>query len=298
MSDSPPTANPSESRPARRKERQSVAYFWRALRYLSPHRKLVVISIGCAFVVGLTFTGGLSAMLPILRVLMSGETVQTWAGRIVAEQRLGVKLAESPDKVLIDHVRHDGAAARAGLKAGDLLGIPGAEAEKTLAALCDPAATSVTVQVTRNGQQQSLAVSPPPTASDQDAFLRATNLLPRHPVWAIAAVMGFMFALALIGNFVRFYQEYFSDKAAILAVNDIRRKLYDHVLHIPVGFFGLKGTSDVTSRLVQDAQGLQDGFKTVLGQTIQDNPEPGRTVTFDRTLHVPTSGNPGSTVTP
>ena len=35
-----------------------------------------------------------------------------------------------------------------------------------------------------------------------------------------------------------------------------------------------------------------------LGQTIQDNPEPGRTVTFDRTLHVPTSGNPGSTVTP
>ena len=35
-----------------------------------------------------------------------------------------------------------------------------------------------------------------------------------------------------------------------------------------------------------------------LGQTIQDNPEPGRTVTFDRTLHLPTSGNPGSTVTP
>ena len=35
-----------------------------------------------------------------------------------------------------------------------------------------------------------------------------------------------------------------------------------------------------------------------LGQTIQDNPKPGRTVTFDRTLHVPTSGNPSSTVTP
>jgi ABC-type multidrug transport system fused ATPase/permease subunit len=37
-----------------------------------------------------------------------------------------------------------------------------------------------------------------------------------------------------------------------------------------VGFFGLKGTSDVTSRLVQDAQGLQEGFTTVLGQTIQE----------------------------
>lgn len=35
-----------------------------------------------------------------------------------------------------------------------------------------------------------------------------------------------------------------------------------------------------------------------LGQAIQDNPRPGRTVTFDRTLHVPTTGNQGSTITP
>src|SRR5215218_2667055 len=91
-------------RPKRDKREQSVTFFWRALRYLAPHRRLVVISIGCAFLVGLTFTGGLSAMLPILRVLMSGETVQTWAGRIVAEQRLGVKLAETPEVVRIERV--------------------------------------------------------------------------------------------------------------------------------------------------------------------------------------------------
>jgi hypothetical protein len=97
------------------------------------------------------------------------------------------------------------------------------------------------------------------------AFYRGCDLLPRHPVKAIAAIFGVMFALALLGNFVRFYQEYFSDKAAILAVNDIRRKLYDHVLHIPIGFFGLKGTSDVTSRLVQDA-GLQDGLRRCWGR--------------------------------
>ena len=35
-----------------------------------------------------------------------------------------------------------------------------------------------------------------------------------------------------------------------------------------------------------------------LGQAIQDNPRPGRTATFDRTLHVPTGGPQGSTVTP
>jgi cytoskeletal protein RodZ len=35
-----------------------------------------------------------------------------------------------------------------------------------------------------------------------------------------------------------------------------------------------------------------------LGQAIQDNPQAGRTVTFDRTLHVPTGGDQGSTITP
>ena len=35
-----------------------------------------------------------------------------------------------------------------------------------------------------------------------------------------------------------------------------------------------------------------------LGQAIQDNPDPGKTVTFDHTLTLPTGANPGSTVTP
>jgi hypothetical protein len=35
-----------------------------------------------------------------------------------------------------------------------------------------------------------------------------------------------------------------------------------------------------------------------LGQAIQDNPQAGRMVTFDRTLDVPTTGGKGSTITP
>jgi ABC-type multidrug transport system fused ATPase/permease subunit len=209
-----------------------------------------------------------------LRVLMNGETVQTWSGRLVAEHRLNVKLADTPDKVLIDHVHHEGAAGRAGLKQGDLLSLSGGEdAEATLAALADPGMSEAKVAVQRPAHPEQggqIVVALPALEWQYAKFYGACQLLPRHPVKAIAAIFVVMFALALLGNFVRFYQEYFSDKAAILAVNDIRRKLYDHILHIPVGFFGLKGTSDVTSRLVQDAQGLQDGFKTVLGQTIQE----------------------------
>jgi hypothetical protein len=35
-----------------------------------------------------------------------------------------------------------------------------------------------------------------------------------------------------------------------------------------------------------------------LGQALHDNPKPGETTTLERTLRVPTGGNPASTVTP
>jgi hypothetical protein len=35
-----------------------------------------------------------------------------------------------------------------------------------------------------------------------------------------------------------------------------------------------------------------------LGQAIRDNPRPEQTVTFDHTLHIPTGGAQGSTITP
>jgi hypothetical protein len=35
-----------------------------------------------------------------------------------------------------------------------------------------------------------------------------------------------------------------------------------------------------------------------LGQAIHDNPKPGQTVTLNRTIHLPTGGSPGSTITP
>ncbi len=178
-------------------KRNKHAYFWRACRYLGPYRGLVTTSVNAAFLMGYLYTGSLGAMLPILRVLINGETLQAWAERLIAEHS-----QPAPWYLL--------------------------------------------------------------------SLQTVTSYFPTHPVKAVAAIFGIIFGLAMLGNCVRFVQEYFSDKAAISAVNDIRRRLYDHVLHIPMGFFGLKGTSDVTSRLVQDAQGLQDGFKTVLGQSIQE----------------------------
>ena len=100
--------------------------------------------------------------------------------------------------------------------------------------------------------------------------LKMVELLPIKPVQAVAAVFGLFAIIALLGNVARYFQEHFSDQAAILSANDIRQRLYDRILRIPMSSLGQQGASDVTSRLVTDVDNLQDGFKTVLGQSIQE----------------------------
>ena len=63
------------------KKRGKNVHFWRACRYLGPYRKIVTISAVSAFFMGLIYTGGLGAMLPILRVLVNGDTIQSWGDR-------------------------------------------------------------------------------------------------------------------------------------------------------------------------------------------------------------------------
>ena len=181
-----------------KRQKKSTADFRRACRFLYPYRGMVAASIAAAVGSGLFFTIGLSALFPILKVLLNGQTVQQWV-----RERMATYTARPAPGYL-----H----------------------------LAD----------------------------------RLSGHLPNDPVATIAVLFGFVTLLAVTGNVIRFFQEYLSDKAAIKAVNDARLRLYDRVLHLPMNFFGTRGTSDVTSRLVGDALGLQEGFKLLLGRAVQE----------------------------
>lgn len=257
------------NQPATRKRSSKHADFFRATRFLRPYWRIVTISVVCAFFVGIVQTAGLSAMLPILRVLINDDTLQGWVDRQVVGKRLDLTLAEPASSevstVYVDKVERDGFAARAGIKRGDEL--------QSLAAATDPNARAVDFTSLPEGTLKTVTALPP-IPRHMIVLQRIAQFYPSGRGWGtvktIAAVFATIAVLAIVGNFIRFFQEYLSDKSAISATNDIRRHLYDHVLHIPMNFFGLQGTSDVTSRLVQDAQVLQDGFKTVLGQSVQE----------------------------
>src|SRR5205085_4295490 len=133
-----------------------------------------------------------------------------------------------------------------------------------------PGRPSVSLRVKNASGVRPVTIALPPVPWYLAWGRQVAGRFPLNPVGAIAAVFGIIATLEVTSNIVKFFQEYLSDKAAVMAVNDIRRRLYDRVLHVPLSHFSAKGTSDVTSRLTQDAQGLTDGFKTVLGQSIQE----------------------------
>jgi len=236
------------------RKRKKNSQFWRACRFLGPYRGMVAVSMVCAVLTGFIFTTGLGAMLPILNVLINNDTVHNWLDRKIVSQRLGVSIGER-DGVL--EVKPGGRAAAAGVKAGDAL--------ESL-----PAAASAGDAIALRSHAGIITVPVEPLPWYLRFARQFASIIPAHPVAAIAAVFGIIAALAMVGNVVRFFHEYLADKAAISAINDIRRHLYDHVMHMPMSFFGLKGTSDVTSRLVSDAQGLQEGLRTLLGRAVQE----------------------------
>ncbi len=260
---------PAAGRPERR-----YADFLRACRFLHPHRRLVALSVVCALLVGIAFTSSLGTMLPIFSVLLSGDTVEQYARRHIVERRLDVRLSDEPGPLRLLRV-NAGSPLFGRFNAGDAINIAeNASASRRptdttdLTTLSDDAVGPYNFRA--GGSGDGVRMMLPPVRPDLRILRGLSSMLPTNPIAAIACVLGVIAILTVIGNVFRFFQEYLSEKAAILAVNDLRRKLYDHVLHLPLRFFGSQGTSDVTSRLTGDAQVLQDGFKNILGQSIQE----------------------------
>ena len=285
MSQTPPAPLPlSNAQVVKRANKKKASEdFTRAMRHLLPYRGIIGLSLAAAIFVGLAMAGGFTTMLPVLSVLIKGDTVQTFVERRIVATRLGVTFAaDAADAADLRVIKVTPAspAAAAGIVPGDALARPESSAPTGPAAgaantaevavlnrLSDPATTAATLTLT-GGRTATVSRLPAPPWYFL-AIRPVLSRLPVGPVAGVAVVLVLGVLISAAGQAARVVQEYFSDKAAILAVNDIRRRLYDHVLHVPVSFFNTRGTSDVTSRLVQDCQSLQDGFTNVLGQSIQ-----------------------------
>src|SRR5579871_4572310 len=114
----------SDKRSKDKRKDKSLRNFWRACTFLIPYWKYVLISTVCAFFVSGALAGGLGTMIPIMRVFLNGDTVQSWVDRTITQRRLGVTLSERTDALQIVRIQPDGAAAAAGINNNDTIYMP------------------------------------------------------------------------------------------------------------------------------------------------------------------------------
>ena len=97
------------------------------MRSVLPYRRIVIVSALCAVFVGLATSGSITTIMPIMRVLLNGQTVSDWGNVQIIERRLGVRLADDNDAVRLIQAKTE-TARHAGLKVGDQLRVPNAPA--------------------------------------------------------------------------------------------------------------------------------------------------------------------------
>lgn len=118
-------------------EKLSRSEGWRAFRwslgYLLPYRGLLIVGMLCALMHSALYAVGISAALPVLKVLLDEEGLYAAFARFAADQRAGVRLESaaraglaaagdpSAGLAVVRRVREGTAADRAGLREGDVL---------------------------------------------------------------------------------------------------------------------------------------------------------------------------------
>src|SRR3990170_3114938 len=109
----------------------------------------------------------------------------------------------------------------------------------------------------------------------------------------ILAVPIVIIAVAVVKGFSSFGQSFFMGFVSEGVIRDIRKRLYDHVLNMPVKFFSSTPTGVLVSRLTNDVNLLQtttaDAVTTVLKQSLTILVLAGVLITLDWKLSLAAS---------
>jgi len=279
--------------------------FWRSMRYLWPYRVRLGGALLCVLAISVLWGGGLAAVLPTMKILLSPEGLHGWAYNSVADNRLGATIVQrmAPEGVqspqgqnlalILDLVRVEpaGPADRAGLRANQwLIGLtpagqgPQVVRGDTLARELWQAGDGGRIDLYVMDQKTREVASVEVTLGRASTFsrwlARIASAVPepadmpgRLPmlVWLLVILV----VVTLVREVMRFLQEFIVQDTVNRALMDLRCENYNAVLHMPTTFFSQQGVTDTMSRFIQDSNELASGQTTLFGKTLV---EPGKMV--------------------
>jgi len=105
--------------------------------------------------------------------------------------------------------------------------------------------------------------------------LKAISMLPIDDAKAartkgMVMIVLLFLLLTIIRCVAKFFQGYMAQKVVLVSVNRLRADAYDHILHMPVGYFAEERPTDAVSRLVNDTNVMGKGIKIILGKALRE----------------------------
>jgi len=262
-----------------------------------PYRRRLTVAVICVILIAVLWGGGLAAILPGTKVLISQEGLHGWAWSAMVRDRFGMRLAERPlveqaklmnrrlaFTTVVDSVADKGPAAQAGIRKGWFIRLARTDRQRS------PSDTDVLIRnlaKTPTGRQVALEAYDPQTRQ-----LRSVTLTSGRLRWTYSLLLGkiamavpepenragrfpLLVGLLIVGlvvtllrDLLRFVQEYLVETAVWQGMMDLRCDNYTVALHMPVSIHAIKGTSDMMSRFIRDTNELARGQVTLFGKTL------------------------------
>jgi subfamily B ATP-binding cassette protein MsbA len=290
--------------PKEGRSKTGLPHFIRALGFLRPHRKPLIIGLLFAVGVSVFYTFSISAVIPFLKVIFARhETLVDWVNRVDAERRLGVDILDDlendPEGLRINQVQPECRSADI-LRIGDrIVSIGGEDPPGSYALMRQitdhPDKTLENVLVLRyggegeavqDGSEPGTGSQPAPVMETVDLKLRSyhwwssilryfasalpSNKSPDARITTLAIVMGALVFVSLLGGVCRLLNEGLVAVAVQRAMHDLRTSLADHVLRLPLEWHSSQPPGDTLGRFATDLSKVEVGVMTLFGKVIRE----------------------------
>ncbi|MFQ5462282.1 MAG: ABC transporter ATP-binding protein [Phycisphaerae bacterium] len=257
----------------------------RVLALAAPYKHKLALGLLLTVVFAGFHTLSIAGAFPVFKILLEEEGITGWADRTIAGACLGVTFAPLTSGDELRVVQASGtASAPSALQAGDILlgckigddaEIRGGRAAVEAVAAQD-SQHPLFVSVSRGGVIRIFSVARRDPPTKLRVLRQALSLIPTDPndkdgkLWTLGYILMALVSVVFVGNVFRYFGEILIAQAVLRSMMDLRARLYERVLQLPMSFFAGQSTADMVTRFVQDIQEIQRGLMTFFGKFIRE----------------------------
>ncbi len=257
----------------------SIFHFMRVLQFSKPYMRYLYPALICIFLVAFTYSLNILAILPVIKVIAGEQGLPAWVHQSVVENRLHIDFKEAQPKdrrLLINKIDSD-SPLMGQLEAGrEVVGTDltdSADPRDILSTIAHADAGAVVSLILDDGRRLDVAVAKVPfylKLGMHGATYFPGGESKRDKLWTLGIVVFGTLIIGLFGAVCRFYGEYLIALVAGRSIVSMRRRMYDHVLRMPMSEFATRGVSDLISRFVQDSQDVYRGLVYIFAKTLRE----------------------------